>query len=476
MGAKADDAPKQVVRGLLLDGRYRLDQVRADHRDHDVHAMLWRAVDESLERKVAILVVAGLDRAGRAGLLKAATAASRGSDSRFARVLDVGTLDLGRRVGCWLATEWVDAPSLAARLRDEPLRPAAATELVRQCADALAVADRDGLRHGRLHPDQVLLPPGAGVRITGLQVAAALHGEDTDDAVALGALLFAALTGRWPLPGWTGLPGVDPRVARQARPRLVRAGIGRDLDDVCCRALSGDYADARAVARALAALPTEPIDAEPPAPTAGRPSVVRRWAWRVVPPVVVLAIGLTGWALGSDLGRIPTTARQPPPALPPAQASAPGTGRASLVWHRPPLVQSFDPEGDGKENDDAAGLAVDRDPTTSWETDTYRGNPHFGGLKSGVGLLLDLRRPVAVSIAELALSAPGADVQIRAGNAAPTQANDLRLVSSATHTSTHPRMTFDRAVRARYWLVWFTSLPPDGGGYRVGVAEIALLG
>jgi hypothetical protein len=32
------------------------------------------------------------------------------------------------------------------------------------------------------------------------------------------------------------------------------------------------------------------------------------------------------------------------------------------------------------------------------------------------------------------------------------------------------------AVKARYWLVWFTNLPQDTGGFRVGVVEVALLG
>jgi hypothetical protein len=466
----------------VLDDRYHLDQIRSEHNpDGSVRAVLWRAVDESLDRRVAVLLVTGLDKAGRTRLTDAATRASQVGDSRFVRVLDVGSTRLHDGLTLWLATEWVEAPSLAALVRDEPLRPAVATEVVRQCAEALAVAERDGLSHGRLHPDQVLIPAGGLPRITGLEIAAALHGGSagdgtTDDARGLGGLLFTALTGCWPLPDWHGLPAVDPKLARQGRPRLVRAGIGRDLDDITYRALAGDFADARAVARALATQPTQPLDAAPAAATARPPARWQRWAWRLVPPLLVLAIGIAGWALGSDLGRVPTTARQVRPGVPPLTAAAPGSGPAALVWSRPPDVTAFDPEGDGAENDDTAGLAVDRDATTSWTTAGYRDNPHFGGLKSGVGLLIDLGRTKSVRLAELALSATGADVELRAGDTRPQQATDLPLIAVRNHAAARTRMALSHPTKARFWLVWFTSVPRDQSVFRIGVAEIALLG
>jgi hypothetical protein len=195
-----------------------------------------------------------------------------------------------------------------------------------------------------------------------------------------------------------------------------------------------------------------------------------------VPPTVVAAIGLTGWALGSELGRVPSTARQHQAALPPAHASAPGAGKARLVWRHAPAASGFDPEGDGQENDDEAGLAVDRDRTTAWTTDLYHGNSHLGGLKSGVGLLLDLGKPTSVRVAELALTAPGSDVEIRAGDQAPSAAADLPLIAHRDGAPQRTKFAFDSLQRARYWLIWFTNLPPDSGGFRIGVAEVALLG
>jgi hypothetical protein len=477
MNAGADDAPG-LAPGLEIDGRYQLEQIRHDHHEGRLHAVLWRAKDASLGRAVAILTVTGGDRRARKRLTDAATVAGRITDSRFVRVLDVGRTKTADGETVWVATEWVDAPSLAAVVRDEPLPPPLATEIIWQCADAVAALQRDGLGHGWLHPDQVLLPADALPRITGLQVGAELRGPDAavDDVQALGALLFAALTGRWPLVGWSGLPLADPRAARAGRPRLVHAGIGRELDDVTCKALGGEYADARALARALAVLPRRSVDAPEPPPVDPGPTLWQRWSWRVIPPAIVLAIGVVGWAVGSELGRVPSTARQPHLRLPPATASAADNGRAELVWSTPPTVTSFDPEGDGTENDDTTGLAVDRDPTTFWSTSVYRDNPHFGGLKSGVGILVDLGRPRSVRLAELALTQNGAAVELRAGDQQPNQAADLPVVASTADGRSRTRFDIDPAVSARYWLIWFTSVPREDGGYGVGVAEVALLG
>ena len=81
-----------------------------------------------------------------------------------------------------------------------------------------------------------------------------------------------------------------------------------------------------------------------------------------------------------------------------------------------------------------------------------------------------------MSEVELALTAAGADVEIRAGDRLPVQPEDLRVVASASRAKASVRLTLDHPTRARYWLVWFTSVPPTDGGYAEGVAEVALLG
>src|SRR5262249_35965629 len=51
-------------------------------------------------------------------------------------------------------------------------------------------------------------------------------------------------------------------------------------------------------------------------------------------------------------------------------------------------LSGYDPEGDNQEHDELASAATDGNPATSWTTETY-GSQDFGGLKHGVGLLLD---------------------------------------------------------------------------------------
>ncbi|HET6816937.1 MAG TPA: hypothetical protein VFH66_06895 [Mycobacteriales bacterium] len=475
-----DAAPLVAAPGLLLDDRYRLDQLRADHQPPGgLRSVLWRAVDDSLGRYVAVQIVSGSDARRRRRVVKAATRASTLPDARFVRVYDVGEIELDGRRSVWIAYEWVEAPTLAAVVRDEPLPPPVATDVVRQCAEAIQVAADAGISHGRLHPDQVHLPATGAIRISGLATAAIVHdvpADEAGDVRSLGGLLFAALTGRWPLTGWQGLPVIAGAAAAHGRPRVVRAGVPRELDTVTADALTGRYGSARALARALATLPSRPIDAVPEPAGEPRPDILRRWLWRLVPPLLVVTIGIAGWVVGSELGRVPLTARQPHAALPPAQQTGPRHNSVRLVWRQPPTVTSFDPGGDGQENPDATALAVDRDPTTAWTTDTYRNDPHLGGLKPGVGLLLDLGRARTVQVADLVLSAAGADIEIRAGDRQPTQAGDLPLVARRTDAPASLRVNLTQPVTARYWLLWFTKLPADNGGFRVGVAEVALLG
>ncbi len=52
--------------------------------------------------------------------------------------------------------------------------------------------------------------------------------------------------------------------------------------------------------------------------------------------------------------------------------------------------RSFDPEGDQSENDDLLGLVADGDESTVWKTDKYK-RADFAALKTGVGLIVELR-------------------------------------------------------------------------------------
>ncbi|CAM5257829.1 protein kinase family protein [Streptomyces violaceorubidus] len=115
---------------------------------------------------------------------------------------------------------------------------------------AMAAAHREGLAHLRLNPDAAPRTSTGQWRIRGLAVNAALRGisfADTPqrtDTEAIGALLYATLTQRWPYEndayGLAGLPkdiGLIP-------PDQVRAGVHRGLSELAMRALANDGATA----------------------------------------------------------------------------------------------------------------------------------------------------------------------------------------------------------------------------------------
>jgi hypothetical protein len=306
-----------------------------------------------------------------------------------------------------------------------------------------------------------------------LEIHQAQSDEETyDDVLGLGALLFAAVTGHWPLRGWHGLPAVQR--GDGLHPRTQRRSVGRALDEVVARALDGGYADAAQLGRALARLPQTPLGGGSDEVDSYRRERLQQLAWWVVPPVLIAGVGLGSWTAGSHLGRVPGADRVAASSFP--QPRTHSTAGTRLVWTAPPTATSFDPEGNGIEDPGGVGLAVDDDPSTAWTTDVYRGSPLFGGLKQGVGLLIDLGRAKTVNTARLLFSAAGANIELRAGPNPPGIADDLPIIASRTDSPASLTLQLDHPVHARYWLVWITSLPRSGGDdYSLGIAELALL-
>jgi hypothetical protein len=97
-------------------------------------------------------------------------------------------------------------------------------------------------------------------------------------------------------------------------------------------------------------------------------------------------------------------------------------------------------------------------------------------LKHGTGLLLDLGGKVVVSSVVMDLgNYRGADLELRVGNGTTPQ--DLRVVATASNAGGVVRLTLSRPVTARYLLIWFTMLPPDGAGhYAATVSHVVVAG
>jgi hypothetical protein len=150
------------------------------------------------------------------------------------------------------------------------------------------------------------------------------------------------------------------------------------------------------------------------------------------------------------------TIRRASPPPPPAAAPRLRAVRLSAV-------AAYDPEGDGIENDELAGAAVDRDSSTSWRTERYS---RF--FKDGVGIVFDAHRSTALARVVVSTDTPGFRAEIRVAGAA---VGPYRTVSASRTVTPRTRFPLRRA-RGRFVLVWITDLP-DGSA--ANVSEVRAL-
>ncbi|EST37471.1 hypothetical protein N566_12895 [Streptomycetaceae bacterium MP113-05] len=517
--ATAKPAAPELHSGHKIAKRYRLEEcvTRLDGFSS------WRAVDEKLRRAVGVHILpAGHPRARR--VLAAARSAALLGDPRFVQVLDAVEGD----ELVYVVHEWLpDSTPLSELLIGGPLPAHEAYQLVAQVAQAVAAAHQEGLSHLLISPAAVLRTGSGQYRIRGLAVSAALRGVTSDhpqqaDTEAIGALLYACLTQRWPYDEDAyGLSGVGT-LARGTlvAPEQVRAGVHRGLSELAMRALVSDGATAsrqeqpcatpEELAAAVARLPrVRPPEAHFDAPRAHPHATNRQggYGWRGEP-----AAGGEGGHLTGPLG--PNT----PPALPGRTGAALKWGVSALLiaalglgsWQvsetlmnrEPPTDKGasqpeeetgdrpdgepveivdavdFDPQGDGSENPEVVARAYDGDPESFWYTRNYYDHPEFGRLKPGAGLILDLGKRRQVSSvkahfegrtsAEL-LVAPESTVGM------PTSYGSFQHVTE----NTGPDLTYgaEEPLTTQYVLIWLTELPQaTDGNYRGRITEIQVTG
>ncbi|MEJ5914624.1 hypothetical protein [Pseudokineococcus sp. 1T1Z-3] len=128
-----------------------------------------------------------------------------------------------------------------------------------------------------------------------------------------------------------------------------------------------------------------------------------------------------------------------------------------------------DPLGDGVENDELVPLALDGDPGTAWRSSTYT-TADFGNLKEGVGYGLQLEAPVLVSGVTLTTPTAGGTVELR--TAPGFRLEGSQVVATAELGGGPVDLVPPEPVEAQELLLWFTSLPPYGGGYAVEVSQV----
>jgi hypothetical protein len=156
--------------------------------------------------------------------------------------------------------------------------------------------------------------------------------------------------------------------------------------------------------------------------------------------------------------------------LAPTELSAIRLGENDVLDYDPP-------PGGGEENRALAPLALDGDRTTSWTTERYQ-TADFSNLKDGVGLYLDVGRPVVARALRVVTPTDGWTLDLYVANSVPKTVADWTRVGSGEVDATRKTFSLDTGTqRFRYYLVWITSLPAEeGGGFRTAISELKLLG
>jgi eukaryotic-like serine/threonine-protein kinase len=495
----------QVGSGLprLLAERYELSEQVASGGMTSV----WRGHDRVLGRDVVVKVLhpeLAADPSFRARFHEEAVNAARLTHPNIVALYDTGE----QGDVAYIVMELVNGPNLRDAIgRHGPMPPSRAARLSLEVSAALDYAHQAGVCHGSLKPGNILLADDGTVKVADFSIARAatdddpgrtgevlgldghlapevVRGEEADgraDVYGLGACLYEMLTGR--------PPGADPSTT--IPPRALRAGVPRDLDAIVRQAMATDPDDRFQTVQAMAAAlsrsatgadsgPSGDFLPMPPAPTGPEVTPSRAflrhegrllgWVLGLVAVAAILvAVGLT--LAKDDLSGL---FGEDPPSRPPGSQSTTASATTPI---RGVDGSAYDPQGDGGEHDQDAPNAVDGNTATTWETDRYK-SARLGGLKQGVGYVLSLDEPKQARQLSLALTAAGADftVYATADDTVPSQVADgsgwQRVVARA---GAGERLTVKLSGGPqRHYLLWFTNLPQDGGGYRIGIAEAVL--
>ncbi len=476
--------------GEVIAERYELESLV----EHGGMSSVYRGYDRMLERNVALKVLHPQFRDDSEYVerfRREARAVAQLSHPHIVTVIDRGVSD-GHQ---YIVFEFVAGENLKQAIeRTGPLPERRVVELGIQVADALAFAHAHGIVHRDVKPQNILIDGSGEAKVTDFGIARTLDVErgvtqtgtvlgtsnylspeqaegspvtPASDVYSLGVVLYELLTGDVPFRGDNLVvvamkhvteeapdvaelrPDVSPRLAQAVRHALEKrpelrfpsmdafaTELRRCLDGI------GDFDAERTIVRAAAAV---------------RPAPVRRRRSRGGRAPLLLAV--VGLAVVAAV--VATLLLVDGPGIIHRHHTG---GAASSSSVQLSGVGNYDPDGSPDTHANTASAATDGNASTDWYTQMYF-SPQFGGLKSGLGLVLDAGSTTKLSRLTVDTPTPGFTAVVRAGNSPSGPFSD----DSSPQTA-GPATTFAlRGMSARYYVVWITRLPSGG---KAAISEV----
>lgn len=483
-----------VPGGRIANGRYRL----LISHGGTPPLQFWQALDTALDRQVALTFVdpdGTLPDDVLQEILSRTLRLSRIDKPGIARVLDV----MHTGAGGLVVAEWIRGGSLQ-EVADTSPSPVGAIRAMQSLAAAADAAHRAGVALSIDHPSRVRVSIDGDVVLA--YPATMPDANPQDDIRGIGAALYALLVNRWPLPESGTRSGLAPAERDSAgnpiEPTVVDRDIPFQISAVAVRSVQEDggirsastllnlLQQATAVADRTEII--GPID-EPPAPAVPREQSVRNPALfgsrrrnliigiSAAAAVILVALLVLASVLNKmfDLGNGLNKDQLGLTAPSSSTSGSPGTSAPAGNIIKPTKATVFSPDGEA-DNPGDAGNAIDGNPGSVWQTDTYTDAVPFPSFKNGVGLMLQLPKPTVVGAVNIDISSTGTKVEIRSSASPnPSKLSDTTVLTPATALKPgHNTIAVKTSSQTSNLLVWISTLGTTDGKSRADLSEITV--
>lgn len=411
-------------------------------RDGDIEE--WLATDTSLDRPVLVRGLGPESSPGRRKEFVAAVSdAAKVSHPHLARVFSVAEVE----GGAYSVSEWTGGSTAADRIEaDHTIELPDFVPNASGLSGALAALHQHGVTHGAIDLSAISYSVAHAAKLGAF--GRIPRTDQRGDVRGLAAALETALTGSPP-----GGPPPSERID----------GLPRAIDRILRRGQSGEMTAAE-LEKAFLAAPTPRRPA--PEPRAASRRLIIAAIVLVLAAVGLVALGLVFSEGGEPIIPAPETTQAETATTAPGATTTLPAGEVSIENAR-----SYDPFGEGGENDANIPNLWDGLISTSWQTERYQ-DP-LPVIKEGVGVSLTVSG--APSQLQLVGLTRGTVFEIYWSNTYFAQLDGWSKVAGGNAA---PGVAFvDLPHREDgFWLLWLTDLPLRSDGFHyASVAEVRFL-